>query len=291
MLILTCVQNLDMVDEFTSWRPHLNPTGLPHSVAYGEWPKQASTGEVHLFFDLTHILVVFGGMVWNEERTELADTPWIHQICHKDFEHEHGYFQEMTDNPTLCGLTKPGAINIPLEDYRDIYVNNVNNVTRTYLGQQNYIPGNTPHGGINFVCEIDKGTVRYHPCLHVVLESFRHGYKADTVSLCLSSDTYLHEKHVPLVSDKELADELERTERRMKLLHRFASTGNRKLRKSAKLIVDSFNPIFDGDEVDEAVDEEVEEDNKQTSMQWPSTLPPPAKPEATETKNVSTPCS
>ena len=102
----------------------------------------------------------------------------------------------------------------------------------------------TPHGGVNTNWDPELGYGEYRPAYHLVAESVRHPTKHDTVQLEISCDTYLHSKHMNLMSDKELADAMDAKHRDMLALLSVAK-GRKQLRASGRDLLNLYSPVID----------------------------------------------
>jgi hypothetical protein len=186
-------------------------------------------------------------------------------MAHNDMLHLHEKFASFSDNPTMNGLCKPGAYNFPIEDYRELWINNINNKVRADVGQMLYVPGCTPHGGCCYLWNFLLNRGQYHPMVHIVLESMRHPFRTGRVSIKVGFDTYLPPEHMSELSPKELADAIEDTADRMRLLQlRVAEVGTDKLRRKAAGIAQKFATLCLDDDSDSTLteDDEDEDDKK-----------------------------
>ena len=251
-ILVVFLQSSGMVLEFSSYQPHLRPTFTNKEIMPGKWPlrERHPLWIVHLCVDRKVLGIVLGGYLFDIFRRDLEPCapnkkPWVHQICHQDQAHPYLPFMCIANNPLMTGMAPPGAINVPVEDNRQIYVNNINNKLNMSLGHIGYIPGDSPHGGCCYLHNESLGYGQYHPMVHLVLSSVRHPHMQDRLWHRASHDTCLHHTQLGLLSMKEVADELEATHTRNLELHAFAKTKMDRLRNSARVLVDECASLCD----------------------------------------------
>lgn len=167
-------------------------------------------------------MLIFGGMATEKIRGRKVlrrEAPkrgesLQHQAAHTDFNNET--YNHLFNCELLNGLVKPFAVNIALEDKREIYIGSPKNVKTFTQNQVLLIGGDTVHGGMTYLHNPDDRPVRYHPSLHFVFASRRFNPKANAVSLSYRKGDYLPEAYAADLNDetvlnkwKELYQELD----------------------------------------------------------------------------------
>jgi hypothetical protein len=233
-MLYAWIARFNLVEEWTSYRPHPNPliAGLPKM--HDEGPKSSycytlkpdPNRPVHLYLD--GIYLVFGGMQLDRNSKRLikpGEEPYLHQMAHGDFSSTNFQLQGSDDeddnegdpfiwaknSPLLRGLSHPCTFNIAIENERTIWVNNIANEVKFNTNETLANSADTIHGGFvwnghDFKDNDDK--FFYKPSMHLVLNSVRYPKSSNQVQTCVSYETYCPKEHFPWMEMADLSVQL-----------------------------------------------------------------------------------
>jgi hypothetical protein len=230
-MLYAWVARFNLVQEWTSYRPHPNPVKAGHPSLHEKGKKKTycytlepePNRPVHLY--LNGIYLLFGGMQLDKTSKRLiapGEQPYLHQMAHGDFsstsfklqgsdDDEVDPFIWARDSPLLKGLSHPCTFNIAIENERTIWVNKISNEVRFKTNVTLANSADTIHGGFvwnghDFKDEEDK--FFYKPSMHLVLNSVRYPKSSNSVQTCVNTETYCPKEHFPWMELTDLSVEL-----------------------------------------------------------------------------------
>ena len=222
-MMYTLICQNDLVSEFTRYRPHRNPTAVPDfDPRQGDKFPCIPSGHVHLYFVMGKYLN--GAMQLNRSKTKALVPPneaYLHQIVHCDEMHPDRFeISGYAGNPTMKGLNKPGAWNIPVETTCPIYMMNPTFVETAHAedGEALFVSANADHGGMSYIHNPNKD-VDWKGRVHLAIHSIRHRYVEGAVGITTSQDTYCPPQHMRLLKQREATKALKRTEYELRVLY------------------------------------------------------------------------
>jgi hypothetical protein len=162
--------------------------------------------DVHLCLEGESI--IYGGHIME------PGGPFVPQLAHKDHELED---HKLCDNELLKGLTWPGSLILPFDDYRDIYAVSPDLKVNIPAGYYLYFLADLTHGGWSYPHE-DEG---WHTALHAHLNSrFHHGAQDNYLGTDQEGRFgYIQIEHVEKFEANESLDHLSALVSNMRLVH------------------------------------------------------------------------
>jgi hypothetical protein len=268
--LVRLISRYNLVQEWTSYRPHPNPKG---------WELFEASG---MQLDPTGQGLLSAGK-----------KPFLHQMSHGDFPSPNFKkvfsniknkaeedFVTATNSPLLRGLHHPFTFNVALETERSIWISNIHHVVTFEKNQTLAISADTTHGGYSWNAHEHKdmaGQFLYKPSLHCVLGSVRHPQIPDTVHLTISSETYCPKVHLQHMGTEQLEQLLEYHDEILdevkELLDqkKHKNVGGKTKRRLAK--IRQQKKIFESEsESDEIAEYNTENLNEKTKIQQPQPI-------------------
>jgi hypothetical protein len=214
------IAKLNLVQEWTIYRPHPNPWSdktLPKDKELFPTLKPDPERPVHLY--LNGIYLLYGGMQLTKDGKDLlpaGEEPYLHQLAHTDFA-SPAFGKDGTcwakHSPLLKGLSHPCTFNMAIETERSMWINNIRNVVTFRKNETVANSADTIHGGYAWNAHEhtneEDGTFLYKPSVHYVLGSVRFPQMRGEVNIVSAAENYCPKEHAIHLVTSDLQEYVE----------------------------------------------------------------------------------